>query len=104
VFHRKGQPIGEFRKTWESACQAAGLDGRLVHDLRRSAARDFRRAGVSGHEIMKLCGWKTGDMFDRYNIIDYADLMRAVARRFGTTDSNNGKATANKSPEVARVD
>jgi hypothetical protein len=33
-------------------------------------------------------------MFDRYNIIDSADLSRAVAQRF------NGKETANEPLEV----
>src|ERR1041384_6518561 len=66
--------------------QRAGRAGRLVHDLCRSAARDIRRAGVSEGEIMRLCGWETRSMFDRYNIIDEADLGAAVARRFG-----NGK-------------
>ncbi len=37
----------------------------LLHDLRRTAARDFRRAGVSEGKIMKLCGWQTRSMFDR---------------------------------------
>ena len=60
----------------------AGLAGRLVRDLRRSAARDFRRAGVSEGEIMKLCGWKTRAMFDRYNIIDAADLRSAIVHGF----------------------
>ncbi len=97
VFHRNGKPIGDFRKVWDSACKRAKLDGRLVHDLRRTAARDFRRTGVSEGEIMKLCGWKTRDMFDRYNIIDASDLTRAVARRF----SDNGNLTATFSPEGA---
>ncbi|HEY8165797.1 MAG TPA: hypothetical protein VIF83_09625 [Gemmatimonadaceae bacterium] len=65
--------------------------------FRRTAARDFRRAGVSEAEIMRLCGWKTRDMFDRYNIIDSADLSRAVAQRF------NGKQAANNSVEVTGV-
>ena len=44
----------------------------------------MRRAGVSEGEIMKLCGWRTRSMFDRYNIIDEADLASAVARRFAS--------------------
>jgi integrase len=82
VFHRDGKRIGSFRCVWARACKKAGLEGRLVHDLRRTAARDFRRRGVSEGEIMKLCGWKTRAMFDRYNIIDEEDLAQAVAKRF----------------------
>ncbi len=95
VFHRKGGPIGvmALRKHWDRACQRTGLAGRLVHDLRRTAARELRRAGVSEGEIMLLCGWRTRSMFDRYNIIDEQDLARAVARRFA-----NGKQTANTPP------
>ncbi len=97
VFHRRGERIKSFRKAWTRAGKKAGLEGRLVHDLRRTAARDFRRQGVSEGEIMKLCGWKTRAMFDRYNIIDEADLAQAVAKRF------NGKQTANTSTPTALV-
>lgn len=96
VFHRKGRPIGDFRKVWARACTAAGVPDRLVHDLRRTAARAFRRAGVSEGEIMKLCGWKTRDMFDRYNIVNQDDLKRTFERI-------NGKGTANKSVEVEQA-
>jgi integrase len=101
VFHRKGERIGVggLRSAWKHACKRAGLDGRLVHDLRRSAARDFRRAGVSEGEIMKLCGWKTRAMFDRYNIIDEDDLAAAVARRFnGKQAANTGTPTVQPNP------
>src|SRR5213078_5396141 len=85
-------PFGAFGR----ACKKAGLEGRLVHDLRRTAARDFRRRGVSEGEIMKLCGWKTRAMFDRYNIIDEADLAEAVAKRFKVqTTPNKRQTTAN---------
>ncbi len=97
VFHRSGERINSFRCVWKRACKKAGLDGRLVHDLRRTAARDFRRAGLSEGEIMKLCGWKTRSMFDRYNIIDEADLAAAVAKRF------TGHATANKRQTTANI-
>ncbi len=89
VFHRDGEAlgVGAVRSAWKRATKRAGVPGRLVHDLRRSAARDFRRAGVSEGEIMQLCGWETRTMFDRYNIIDEADLARAVAKRFGANDT-----------------
>jgi integrase len=84
VFHIKGQPIGVqgLRYAWKHATQRAGCTGRIIHDLRRTAARDFVRAGVSEGVIMRLCGWETRSMFDRYNIINEADLARAVAKRF----------------------
>ncbi len=87
VFHRGGRRIGDFRKVWATACTKAGAEGRLVHDLRRTAAREYRRAGLSEGEIMKLCGWETRAMFDRYNIIDEADLAAAVAKRFGANET-----------------
>jgi hypothetical protein len=41
---------------------------------------------------MRLCGWETRTMFDRYNIIDEADLAAAVAKRF------NGRVAAESEP------
>jgi integrase len=90
VFHRDGQPLGVWaiRWAWKRATKRAGLPGRLVHDLRRSAARDFRRAGVSEGEIKALCGWKTRAMFDRYNTSSTRPTSRSPWQ--------SGSATANK--------
>ena len=76
VFHRDGQAIGigAIRSAWKRATKRAGMVGRLVHDLRRTAARDYRRADVSEGVIMALCGWEMRSMFDRYDIIDERDL------------------------------
>lgn len=98
VFHQHGVPIGNFQRVWRRACRAAGVPGRLVHDLRRTAAREFIEAGVSEGRIMRLCGWKTRAMFDRYNITNQEDLNDAVAQRFTGT---NGKVTANNQVESA---
>ncbi len=46
---------------------------------------------------MKLCGWKTRDMFDRDNIIDAWGCVRAVAQTF------SGKVTATKLEGLGQV-
>jgi integrase len=99
VFHQGGQPItyDSAWYWWKAARKRAGLPETLIHDLRRWAARDFRRAGVDEGTIMALCGWKTRSMFDRYNIIDEQDRAAAVAKRFAEP---NGKLAASNGPSV----
>src|SRR5207237_6248827 len=46
VFHKDGHRIGDWRKTWKRACQAARLPGKLFHDLRRTVVRNLVRSGV----------------------------------------------------------
>jgi len=102
VFHRDGQPlgIGAIRSAWKRATTRAGVAGRLVHDLRRSAAREFRKAGVSEGVVMRLCGWETRSMFDRYNIIDAADLDAAVAKRFASGTVAGQSAPSTPAPDL----
>ena len=80
VFHRDGRAIRDFRATWAAACEAVGLPGLLFHDLRRSGARNYRRAGVTEDLIQRIGGWKTKSMFARYNVVDERDLTEAAER------------------------
>jgi integrase len=80
IFHDDGVPIGDFRKAWRKACKTVGLEAVMVHDLRRSCARNLVRAGVPERIAMNFTGHKTRSMFDRYNIVAESDLKSAMNR------------------------
>jgi integrase len=65
------------------ACRAAGIEGLLVHDLRRSAVRNLMQVGVQQAVAMKISGHRDSSVFQRYNIIDTkqtTDAMQKVQR------------------------
>ena len=77
VFHRDGITIRRWRTAWRTACQAAGVPTRFLHDCRRTAARNLIRANVPERVAMLLTGHKSRAIFDRYNIIHEQELLDA---------------------------
>ena len=77
VFHRDGIPVRRWRTAWRTACQAAGVPTRFLHDCRRTAARNLIRASVPERVAMLLTGHKSRAIFDRYNIINEQELLEA---------------------------
>jgi hypothetical protein len=121
IFHRNGERIGEFRKSWHTATVAAGLGkmvcrvcaregtekkcpdckrpckyvGKIFHDFRRSAVRNMTQAGTPQAVAMKISGHKTASIFQRYNIVATNDLRTALER------TEHYRATAAKQKVVA---
>jgi hypothetical protein len=56
----------------------AGRDGYTLHDIRRSSARNKRAAGIAEKVIMELHGWRTAEMFHRYDIVAMNDKIEAL--------------------------
>jgi integrase len=76
-----GEPIGDFRKAWATACKLAGVEHRLFHDLRRTAVREMLRSGVHESTARKISGHKTASMLQRYNIQSESDIREAMQLR-----------------------
>ena len=51
--------------------------GMIFHDLRRSSARALINAGVPEKIAMRIGGWKTRSVFDRYHIVSPKDVAEA---------------------------
>lgn len=139
VFTRSnGKPVLSFRGTWERECTRAGVGklvcahcgvtasdtakcsqcgfkgtryaGLIFHDLRRTAARNLRRAGIGETVIMKIGGWRTRSVFERYAIVsrnDIADAMRKLQNTEAElqigTQIGHDQQTAQPEAQRARV-
>jgi len=95
VFSRNGgTPILDFRGRWDSLCEAAGLEGLLFHDLRRSAVRNLIRAGVSERVAMEI------SVFDRYNVVSEGDLADAARKIEAVPENSYNLATIEHRPAL----
>lgn len=107
VFHHDGQPIVDFRKAWSSACKRAQVPGLIFHDLRRSAIRNMRLAGIPENVAMEISGHRTRYVFDRYSIVgarELADAAQKMEQRLNQSLGTISGTIAESEPDRAQRD
>ena len=57
-----------------------GIEDLRFHDLRHTAATNFRRNGIDVITLKKIIGHKSWEMMERYQTVDHDDLLAAVGR------------------------
>ena len=85
-----GTALGAFRKSWATACKAAGVGALLFHDLRRTAVRNMMDAGIPQSHAMYISGHKTDSIFRRYDIVSDDRLAAASAKMQSLFDDKLG--------------
>jgi integrase len=91
VFHRNGKAIKSIRKAFAAAAKAIGQPDLVPHDMRRSAIRNFRKAGLSESDGMKLSGHRTRSVYDRYDIIDETVSREAMKKAQAYAKRESGR-------------
>lgn len=86
-----GSKIGRFEFAWTSASRRAGLEGRIPHDLRRTAVLNLERAGVARSVAMKITGHRTAAVYARYAIPEAGLLQEAGAKLQAVHEAQRGE-------------
>lgn len=92
-FRRDDAPVFDatnYRPEWAKACAKAGVGtwdekkrtrtGVRIHDCRCSGAINLLASGVDEGLVLKIGGWKTRSMLDRYNVTDFTRLSAAMEK------------------------
>ena len=72
------KPFTDIKRPWETAREAAGLDGLHLHDLRHSAASFMVNAGIDLFAVGRILGHKDHQSTQRYAHLANETLMKAV--------------------------
>ncbi len=96
VLTRDGKRVRDFCKAWNALFKKAGLERRLIHDMRRTGAMNLDRSGISRTVAKQIGGWKTDAIYERYRIVSEADLLDAGKK----LNRRNGHSTGIVEPKI----
>ena len=78
VFNKNGAKLGDFKKSFHTACKNAGFKDMHIHDLRHVFASKMVKDGVSLYITGELLGHRTTQMTKRYSHLVPDTLRKAV--------------------------
>ena len=81
VFNKNGAKIGDFKKSFHTACRNAGLKDLRIHDLRHVFASKMVMNGTSLYITGELLGHRTTQMTKRYSHLAPDTLKKAVNKK-----------------------
>ena len=78
VFNKNGAKLGDFKKSFHTACKNAGFKDMHIHDLRHVFASKMVMDGTSLFITGELLGHRTTQMTKRYSHLVPSTLRKAV--------------------------
>ncbi|MHB1665240.1 MAG: tyrosine-type recombinase/integrase [bacterium] len=78
LFNDNGRKLGDFRRSFKTACRNAGLKDMRIHDLRHVFASKMVMNGTSLYITGELLGHRTTQMTKRYSHLVPETLRKAV--------------------------
>ena len=78
VFNDNGRKLGDFKRSFKTACRNAGLKDLRIHDLRHVFASKMVMNGTSLYITGELLGDRTTQMTKRYSHLVPETLKKAV--------------------------
>jgi integrase len=98
---KAGQPRADLKRPWDAICEAAGIGGVRLHDLRHSFASVGAGASLGLPIIGKLLGHSQPSTTQRYAHLD-ADPMRRAVETIGSTIAAAMAGTIGASAKMRR--